>query len=116
MRLLSRYVRGYFLTYLVSGLAACAGLLLLVDLFDRIDTFIGRQVLWIDAIHYLAMKLPWMVYQMMPAACLLPLRGADRVRCPPGEVGWFRAGLQHERRCAPMGCGRLSLRRHPSMS
>ncbi len=71
MRLLSRYVRRYFLTYLVSGLAACAGLLLLVDLFDRIDTFIGRQVLWIDAIHYLAMKLPWMVYQMMPAACLL---------------------------------------------
>ena len=53
MRLLSRYVRRYFLTYLVSGLAACAGLLLLVDLFDRIDTFIGRQVLWIDAIHYL---------------------------------------------------------------
>ena len=71
MRLLSRYVRRYFLTYLVSGLAACAGLLLLVDLFDRIDTFIGRQVLWIDAIHYLTMKLPWMVYQMMPAACLL---------------------------------------------
>jgi lipopolysaccharide export system permease protein len=71
VRLLSRYVRRHFLTYLASGLAACAGLLLLVELFDRIDTFIGRQVLWIDAVYYLALKLPWMVYQMMPAACLL---------------------------------------------
>jgi len=71
VRLLSRYVRRHFLGYLGGGLAACAGLLLLVDLFDRIDTFIGRQVLWIDAIYYLALKLPWMVYQMMPAACLL---------------------------------------------
>jgi lipopolysaccharide export system permease protein len=71
VRLLSRYVRRLFLGYLVSGLAACAGLLLLVELFDRIDTFIGRQVLWSDAVYYLALKLPWMVYQMMPAACLL---------------------------------------------
>ena len=65
MRLLSRYVRRYFLGYLCGGLAACAGLLLLVELFDRIDTFIGRQVLWIDAVHYLALKLPWMGYQMI---------------------------------------------------
>ena len=71
MRLLSRYVRRYFLGYFGGGLAACAGLLLLVELFDRIDTFIGRQVLWIDALRYLALKLPWMMYQMMPAACLL---------------------------------------------
>jgi len=71
VRLLSRYVRRYFLGYFGGGLAACAGLLMLVELFDRIDTFIGRQVLWIDALHYLVLKLPWMVYQMMPAACLL---------------------------------------------
>jgi lipopolysaccharide export system permease protein len=71
VRLISRYVRRYFLGYLSSGLAACAGLLLLVELFDNIDTFIRRQVLWIDALYYLALKLPWMVYQMMPAACLL---------------------------------------------
>jgi lipopolysaccharide export system permease protein len=28
-------------------------------------------VLWIDAVRYLALKLPWMLYQMVPAACLL---------------------------------------------
>ena len=71
MWLLSRYVCRHFLGYFCAGLAACAALLLLVELFDRIDTFIGRQVLWIDAAHYLALKLPWMVYQMVPAACLL---------------------------------------------
>lgn len=71
MWLLSRYVCRHFLGYFCGGLVACAALLLLVEIFDRIDTFIGRQVLWIDAVHYLALKLPWMVYQMMPAACLL---------------------------------------------
>src|SRR5262249_46051751 len=71
MWLLSRYVSRHFLGYFCGGLAACAALLLLVELFDRIDTFVGRQVLWIDAARYLALKLPWMVYQMVPAACLL---------------------------------------------
>jgi lipopolysaccharide export system permease protein len=71
VRLLSRYICRHFLRYLCGGLASCAGLLLVVELFDRIDTFIGRQVLWIDALYYLVLKLPWMVYQMMPAACLL---------------------------------------------
>jgi len=71
MRLLSRYVCGYFLRYFCGGLAACAALLLVVELFDRIDEFIGREVLWSDAVQYLACKLPWMVYQMVPAACLL---------------------------------------------
>jgi lipopolysaccharide export system permease protein len=71
VRLLSRYVCRYFFGYFCGGLAGCAALLLLVEIFDCIDRFIGRQVLWVDAVRYLAFKLPWMVYQMMPAACLL---------------------------------------------
>ena len=71
MWLLNRYVCRYFLSYFGGGLAACASMLLLVELFDRIDTFVGRQVLWSDAARYLALKLPWMMYQMAPAACLL---------------------------------------------
>jgi len=69
--LISRYLCRHFLGYFCGGLAACAGLLLLVDLFDRIDNFVGRQVLWIDAAQYLLFKLPWLMYQMVPAACLL---------------------------------------------
>jgi len=71
MWLLSRYVCRYFLGYFGGGLAGCALLLLLVEVFDRIDQFVGRQVFWLDAARYLALKLPWMVYQMVPAACLL---------------------------------------------
>ena len=71
MWLLSRYVCRYFLGYFGGGLAGCALLLLLVEIFDRIDQFVGRQVFWLDAARYLMLKLPWMVYQMVPAACLL---------------------------------------------
>jgi lipopolysaccharide export system permease protein len=71
MWLLSRYVCRYFLGYFGGGLAGCALLLLLVEIFDRIDQFVGRQVFWLDAARYLVLKLPWMVYQMVPAACLL---------------------------------------------
>lgn len=71
MRLISWYVCRYFLGYFSAGLAGCAALLLLVELFDRIDTFVGRQVWWMDAVQYLALKFPSMLYQMVPAACLL---------------------------------------------
>lgn len=69
--LVSRYISRYFLNFFFGGLAACAALFLLVDLFDHVDEFIGRDVLWIDAAQYLLLKLPWMIYQMVPAACLL---------------------------------------------
>lgn len=71
MWLISRYVCRHFLGYFCGGLLGCAGLLLLVELFDRMDTFVGRQVWWMDAVQYLLLKLPWMLYQMVPAACLL---------------------------------------------
>lgn len=71
MWLISRYICSHFIGYFCGGLAGCAGLLLLVEVFDRIDTFIGRQVWWLDAVQYLIFKLPWMMYQMVPAACLL---------------------------------------------
>ncbi|MGE3538418.1 MAG: LPS export ABC transporter permease LptG [Candidatus Tectimicrobiota bacterium] len=71
MWLISRYVSRYFLNFFFGGLAACAAVLLLVDLFEQLDKFIGRDVLWRDAAQYLLLKLPWMVYQMVPAACLL---------------------------------------------
>ena len=58
MRLLSRYVCAYFLRYFCLGLLGCTGLFLIVELFDRMDDFIERQVFWVDAVHYLFLKLP----------------------------------------------------------
>ena len=71
MRLLSRYVCAYFLRYFCLGLLGCAGLFLIVELFDRMDDFIERQVFWVDAVHYLFLKLPGLVYQIVPAIFLL---------------------------------------------
>jgi lipopolysaccharide export system permease protein len=71
MLLLTRYVCRYFVRFFWGGLGACAALLLLIEIFDRLDEFIERQVLWQDAVWYLALKLPEMLYQMVPAACLL---------------------------------------------
>jgi lipopolysaccharide export system permease protein len=71
MRLLSRYVCAYFVRYFCLGLLICAGLFLIVELFDRMDDFIERQVFWVDAVHYLFLKLPSLVYQVVPAIFLL---------------------------------------------
>ncbi len=71
MSLLSRYVCGAFVRFFGLGLSMCVALFLLIELFDRIDNFISRQVLWRDAVLYLALRLPMILYLMMPAACLL---------------------------------------------
>ena len=71
MSLFSRYVCRYFVTYFAASLGLCTALFLVVEIFDRIDEFIERQVLWYDATRYLAFKLPGILYQMAPVGCLL---------------------------------------------
>ena len=71
MSLFSRYVCRYFVTYFAASLGVCTALFLVVEIFDRIDEFIERQVLWYDAARYLAFKLPGILYQMAPVGCLL---------------------------------------------
>jgi lipopolysaccharide export system permease protein len=71
MRLLSRYVCAYFLRYFSVGLLICTGLFLIVELFDRMEDFIDRRVWWGDAVHYLLLRLPDLVYQIVPAIFLL---------------------------------------------
>jgi lipopolysaccharide export system permease protein len=71
MSLLSRYVCGAFVRFFCLGLSVCAGLFFLIDLFDRMDNFIDRQAYWNDVIRYLMLRLPAILYHMVPAACLL---------------------------------------------
>jgi lipopolysaccharide export system permease protein len=71
VRLISRYICGQFLRFFGLGLSVCLGLFLIVELFDRVDDFIERQVFWLDAVHYLLLKLPESGARLMPAACLL---------------------------------------------
>lgn len=71
MRLLNRYIGFTFLRFFGVGLAGCVGLFFLVELFDRMDEFIARQVLWSDAARYLLFRLPGVAYQLAPVAFLL---------------------------------------------
>ena len=71
MQIINRYVCRQFLRFLSAGLAACVALYVLVELFDRIDEFIERQVHWHDAGLYLASRLPSILYQLIPVAFLL---------------------------------------------
>lgn len=71
MRLLGRYVCRYYLRFFWLGLGGSAALLLIVELFHRLDDFIGRQVLWYDAAAYLGFKMVGLLFQAVPAAFLL---------------------------------------------
>lgn len=71
MRIINRYVCREFLRFFSAGLTACVALYILVELFDRIDEFIERQVYWYDAGLYLASRLPSILYQLIPVAFLL---------------------------------------------
>lgn len=71
MRIINRYVCREFLKFFSLGLAACVALYVLLELFDRIDEFIERQVYWHDAVLYLASRLPTILYQLIPVAFLL---------------------------------------------
>ena len=71
MSLLSRYVGGTFIRFFCLGLSVCAALFFLIDLFDRMDNFIDHQAYWNDVMRYLMLRLPAILYHMVPAACLL---------------------------------------------
>ena len=62
MRLLSRYVCAFSCVFL-PRIARLYRLFLIVELFDRMDDFIERRVFWVDAVYYLFLKLPGLVYQ-----------------------------------------------------
>lgn len=71
MSLLSRYVCRVFVQYFGLGLSICTALFFLIELFDRIDNFIDSRAHWIDVVYYLLLRLPDILYLMVPVACLL---------------------------------------------
>jgi lipopolysaccharide export system permease protein len=71
LRLLDRHVLREFTLYLLLGLSAFVGIFLIVDLFEKIDTFVDHQAgLGLILVYYIY-KLPTIVLQVMPLAMLL---------------------------------------------
>ncbi len=71
MRLLRWYVCRAFVRFFCLSVALFGALVFLIELSDRVDNFINRQVEVGDAVLYMALRVPGTLYYTVPAACLL---------------------------------------------
>lgn len=103
------YVLRYFLRFFGNGLGFCVGLFVLIETFDRLDEFLEPHVRWSDACRYLLARLPGIIYQMLPAACLLASVVTFSTLSQYQEITAMRAaGVAPLRLLRPLfGCGML---------
>jgi lipopolysaccharide export system permease protein len=71
LRILDRHVLREFVLYLLLGLCTFVGIYLIVDLFEKIDTFVDHQAALSLILTYYLYKLPVIVVQVLPLAMLL---------------------------------------------
>ncbi len=73
MNLLQRYLLRQNLVYLCGCLLACMGVYLLIDVFDRLDFFLGRDAGLGETALYFLVKLPLILSQILPGVFLLAM-------------------------------------------
>lgn len=92
MRQINRYLIRHFLRILALTLAACIGLYLLVDFFEKVDNFIEVGARPADYLAYFLSSLPVIFVQVAPLSVLmsmvLTLGGLGRT----SEITAMRAG------------------------
>ncbi|MBD3236827.1 MAG: LptF/LptG family permease [Candidatus Eisenbacteria bacterium] len=71
LRILDRHVLGEFALYLSLGLATFVGIYLVVDLFEKIDTFVDHHASARLIFDYYLYSLPLILVQVLPVAMLL---------------------------------------------
>ena len=71
MRRLDRYVLQDFLLYSLMGLALFVGIYIIVDVFEKIDTFVDNHAAAILLVRYYLWSTPVIVVQILPLAVLL---------------------------------------------
>ncbi len=71
LRIMDRYILREFLLYLLLGLSTFVGMFLVVDLFEKIDTFIDHKARVVHVLTYYANSLPLIIIQTLPVAMLL---------------------------------------------
>jgi lipopolysaccharide export system permease protein len=71
VRILDRYLLGEFIAYLAMGLLAFVGIFLIVDVFEKIDTFVDAQAAPMLIIRFYLSYIPVVVVQILPVAVLL---------------------------------------------
>lgn len=71
MRILDRYLLREFSGYLVLGLFGFVTILLVVEMFQRIDVFLDQHTSPLVVVRYMAYQAPEKVVQILPVAVLL---------------------------------------------
>jgi lipopolysaccharide export system permease protein len=71
MTILKKYILGLFGRALLLGTGAFIGLYLLVDFFEKVDTFIEHHARLSHYLLYFSWKLPLIVVQVIPLAVLM---------------------------------------------
>ncbi len=70
-KIVDRYLLREFLLYLLLGLVSFLGIYIIVDLFEKIDTFVDHKAAIIDIIKYYLANIPLITVQILPVAMLL---------------------------------------------
>lgn len=71
MSIIARYLAGQYLRVLALAMIAACGLYLIIDVFDRLGEILPFGPSWTQVVSYFLFKLPKIVFDIYPAACLL---------------------------------------------
>lgn len=71
LKIVDRYLLREFLLYLLLGLISFIGIYVIVDLFEKIDTFVDYKAAAADIIDYYLNNIPLITVQVLPVAMLL---------------------------------------------
>jgi lipopolysaccharide export system permease protein len=71
VRVLDRYLVRALLLRIGAACGAFLTVSVIVDLFERLDTFIDHDVAWLTILHYYVATLPNLFVLILPVACLI---------------------------------------------
>jgi len=71
LRLFDRYVLGRFIRYALFSLAAAMLIFIIVDLVERLDTFVDKKAPLAAVTMYYVYLLPYIIYLVLPVSALL---------------------------------------------
>ena len=71
MKILDRYVLSEYVAYLLMGLLAFIGIFVIVDVFEKIDTFVDAQVALPLVLRFYLSYVPVVLIEILPVAVLL---------------------------------------------
>ncbi|MFQ6103853.1 MAG: LptF/LptG family permease [Candidatus Glassbacteria bacterium] len=71
LRILDRYLFGEFVKILIFSILASAAISIIVDLIEKIDTYLDNRALFTDVVLYYAYHLPYIAVLTLPASTLI---------------------------------------------